>query len=238
MIELNNLSVWFGGVQALKSISVTLDAPLIGIIGPNGAGKTTLLNVLSGFVTPRTGTLRAFGSDIGTLAPHLRARWGLRRSFQRELVVEELSVLDNVRAMLDPLPGSRMEKRRQLDDVLDFTGLTAQTNILGAQLNGFERRRVELAKTLAGQPRIVLLDEPGGGLSGDEMAELQRIVLGIGPRFSATTLMIDHDVELIASTCTNTLVLDFGTLIAYGPTAQVLQDPRVKAAYLGDEELK
>ncbi|MGE8409439.1 MAG: ABC transporter ATP-binding protein [Pseudomonas sp.] len=237
MIELNDLSVWFGGVQALKNVSVSIDAPLVGIIGPNGAGKTTLLNVLSGFITPRTGSLHAFGTDLGALSPARRARWGLRRSFQRELVVEDLSVLDNIRAMLDPLPGSRTEKRSLIDDVLDFTGLTDMADTLGERLNGFERRRVELAKTLVGKPRLVLLDEPGGGLSGDEMAELQRIVLGIGPRFSATTLMIDHDVELIASTCSKTLVLDFGTLIAYGPTAQVLQDPRVKAAYLGDEEL-
>ncbi len=237
MIELNDLSVWFGGVQALKNVSVSIDAPLVGIIGPNGAGKTTLLNVLSGFITPRTGSLHAFGTDLGVLSPARRARWGLRRSFQRELVVEDLSVLDNIRAMLDPLPGSRAEKRSLIDDVLDFTRLTDMADTLGERLNGFERRRVELAKTLVGKPRLVLLDEPGGGLSGDEMAELQRIVLGIGPRFSATTLMIDHDVELIASTCSKTLVLDFGTLIAYGPTAQVLQDPRVKAAYLGDEEL-
>ncbi|MNP30038.1 Lipopolysaccharide export system ATP-binding protein LptB [compost metagenome] len=89
---------------------------------------------------------------------------------------------------------------------------------------------------MVGEPRVILLDEPGGGLSGEEMTELQRIVKGISERFSATTLMIDHDVDLIGSTCIDTLVLDFGNLIAYGPTAEVLNHPRVKAAYLGDEE--
>ncbi|MNF45966.1 Lipopolysaccharide export system ATP-binding protein LptB [compost metagenome] len=236
MIVLDNISVWFGGVQALNSITVNLSAPLVGIIGPNGAGKTTLLNTLSGFVKPRTGSIHAFGCNLGELEPHRRARWGLRRSFQREMVVEDLSVADNVRVILDTLPFSTAKKRDQLENALEFTNLTAMANTLGGKLNGFERRRVELAKTLVGEPRVILLDEPGGGLSGEEMTELQRIVKGISERFSATTLMIDHDVDLIGSTCIDTLVLDFGNLIAYGPTAEVLNHPRVKAAYLGDEE--
>ncbi|MDE2607095.1 MAG: ATP-binding cassette domain-containing protein [Burkholderiales bacterium] len=239
MIEIRDLSVSFGGVRALDSLTMTLQDPVVGIIGPNGAGKTTLLNVFSGFVTPSSGSLRAFGTELLAMRPHQRARWGLRRSFQAEQVVDDLSVWDNVRVVLDSAPrGAGGDTRTQVAAALEFVGLAHQARVMGAALNAYERRMVELAKTVVGAPKIVLLDEPGAGLRDDEAARLREIILGIHPRFGATVLLIDHDVELIVATCTSTVVLDFGQLLVVGPTADVLQDARVKAAYLGIEEVE
>jgi len=239
MIEIRDLSVSFGGVHALDSLTMTLKDPVVGIIGPNGAGKTTLLNVFSGFVTPSSGSLRAFGTELLAMWPHERARWGLRRSFQTEQVVDDLSVWDNVRVVLDSaprVPGT--DPRAQISTALEFVGLSRQAGVMGAALNAYERRMVELAKTVVGVPRVILLDEPGAGLRDDEAAMLREIILGIHPRFGATVLLIDHDVELIVATCASTVVLDFGQLLVVGPTADVLRDERVKAAYLGFEELE
>lgn len=237
MIEIRDLSVSFGGVRALDNLNVTLGDAIVGIIGPNGAGKTTLLNVFSGFVDPQRGSIRAFGADLLALPPHKRARWGLRRSFQTEQVVDDLSVADNVRVMLDALPhAARADKEGQIAQALDYTGLGAQAHAPGAALNAFQRRMLELAKTLVGAPKIVLLDEPGAGLRDEEVDALRDAILGIHARFGAMTLLIDHDVEMIAATCISTMVLDFGQLLAAGATAEVLRDERVKAAYLGLEE--
>ncbi|MCK9381385.1 MAG: ATP-binding cassette domain-containing protein [Sulfuritalea sp.] len=237
MIAIRDVSVSFGGVLALNNLTVNLADSVVGIIGPNGAGKTTLLNVFSGFVTPACGSIRAFDTDLLAMRPHQRARWGLRRSFQTEQVVDDLSVADNVRAMLDSLPvTSRSERERQIEKALTYVQLEGKADELGSALNTYQRRMVELAKTLVGSPRIVLLDEPGAGLREEEVDALRQTILGIGEQFGAMTLLIDHDVEMIAATCISTVVLDFGELLAFGPTAEILKDDRVKAAYLGIEE--
>ncbi len=236
MIEIRDLSVSFGGVRALSQLSVGLSDPIVGIIGPNGAGKTTLLNVFSGFVQPRSGSIHAFGTDLLAMAPHRRARWGLRRTFQTEQVVDDLTVADNVRAVLDGLPHPlRRDWQRQTAEALQFVGLADRADAPGASLNAFERRMTELAKALVGAPKVLLLDEPAAGLRDDEVDALRRAILGVHERFGATTLLIEHDVELIAATCASTVVLDFGELLAFGPTAEVLQSDRVKTAYLGVE---
>jgi branched-chain amino acid transport system ATP-binding protein len=237
MIEIDDISVSFGGVCALSNVSAVLRDPIVGIIGPNGAGKTTLLNVFSGFVAATSGTIRAFDSDLLAMAPHQRARWGLRRSFQTEQVVDDLSVAGNVRVMLDSLRYSRAERDGEVDRALDFVGLGDKRGELAQGLNAYERRMVELAKTFVGAPKLVLLDEPGAGLRAHEVAALRDVITGIHATFGAMTLLIDHDVDLIAATCVSALVLDFGQAIAFGPTADVLREPRVKAAYLGIEEV-
>ena len=237
MIEIQDISVSFGGVRALSNVSATLTDHIVGIIGPNGAGKTTLLNVFSGFVQAASGTIRAFDADILAMVPHKRARWGLRRSFQTEQVVDDLSVADNVRVMLDGLSYSAIEREKEVDRALAYVGLSDVRNESAQGLNAFQRRMVELAKTFVGAPKLVLLDEPAAGLRAHEGEALRDVILGINGAFGATTLLIDHDVELIAATCVSTLVLDFGELIAFGPTGQVLREPRVKAAYLGIEEV-
>ena len=235
MIALEGITVRFGGLVALDAISARFGAPVSGIIGPNGAGKTTTMNVISGFLTPKSGSVMVDSTDIVALAPHKRPRWGLRRSFQREQIAEDLSVRDNLLSLADNLPGSRAARRADVGSALEFVGIAALADRMGATLNTYERRLTDLARCLVGQPRLIMLDEPAGGLTVGESAHLGDVILRIRDFCQAQVLVIDHDVDLITRICAETLVLDFGRRIAFGPTAQVLADPAVKAAYLGVE---
>jgi ABC-type branched-subunit amino acid transport system ATPase component len=237
MISISNLSVEFGGIRPLNNLTVELAGEVVGVVGPNGASKTTLLNVLSGFVIPVSGSVSAFGQNLLAMPAHQRARWGLRRTFQTEQVVEDLSVWDNVAVMLDTARLSGRERSAQVQSAIDFVGLSGSEARLGQELNSYERRRVEIARAIVGEPRIILMDEPGAGLSRDESAELQSMINGFLKYCGAMVVLVDHDVSLIAATCVSTAVLDFGELIAHGPTALVLRDERVKAAYLGKAEV-
>lgn len=233
MIDISGLLVQFGGVKPINDLSATLAAPISGLIGPNGAGKTTLLNVLSGFVTPVTGQVSLDGTDLLRLNPLQRVRAGLRRSFQTEQVVEDLTVRDNLAAIADNvLPAG--ERAASIDAALAFTGLENAANSFGSALNLFQRRMVELGKCVVGQPKLVLLDEPAAGLTDEEGARLRERILRIPGEFGAQVLVIDHDVELIRAMCSETLVLDYGKRLALGPTEAVLADPDVRRAYLGE----
>jgi branched-chain amino acid transport system ATP-binding protein len=235
MIELEGITVRFGGLLALDGIDAAFAAPVSGIIGPNGAGKTTTMNVISGFLTPTAGSVMVDGIDLLALAPHRRPRWGLRRSFQREQIADDLTVRDNLLSLADNLPGSRAEHRIAVDRALDFVGISAMAQRPGATLNTYERRLTDLARCLVGQPRLIMLDEPAGGMTVEESEHLGDVILTIREFCKAQVLVIDHDVDLIARICAETLVLDFGRRIAFGATAAVLADPAVKAAYLGTE---
>ena len=236
MIEINDLTVRFGGVTPLDGVTLTFPGGTCGLIGPNGAGKTTFLNVLSGFVATHGGQVKVFGDDLLAMAPHRRAHWGLRRTFQTEQAIEALSVYDNV-AMVHEHSGLRRATRRQ--DVLgaiEFAGLRvdpkAQVGTLGAR----DRRLVEIARTVVGGPRIVLLDEPGAGLTEDETQQLGAMIQRIPEELGALVILVDHDMSLVSACCQVTAVLDFGRLIASGPTADVLRNSHVMRAYLGTEE--
>jgi branched-chain amino acid transport system ATP-binding protein len=233
MIEIDNVTVMFGGVRGLHALTATLPEPVTGLVGPNGAGKTTLINVLSGFIQPTIGTVRIDGEDLRRIAVHKRAAFGLRRTFQNEQVVENLSVANNVAAVLDNVPDGGQSRRKLIGDALDFVGLARKSHVLGKDLNAYERRMVEIARAVAGQPRLIMMDEPGAGLAQDESDSLRNIIRSIPEFCRAQVLLVDHDVDLIAATCVTTLVLDFGLRIAYGATADVLADPKVRAAYLG-----
>lgn len=237
MISISDLAVQFGGVRPINNLTVDLADNIVGIVGPNGAGKTTLLNVFSGFVTPVSGSVTAFGQDLLSMPAYQRARWGLRRTFQTEQVVEDLTVWDNVAVMLDTVRLSGRDRKAQVQSALDYVGLSGTETQLGQVLNAYERRLVEIARAIVGQPRIVLMDEPGAGLAQTETADLQAMINGLPQHCGAMVVLIDHDVSLIAATCTSTVVLDFGSLIAHGPTETVLRDERVKAAYLGTEDV-
>jgi len=237
MIAIRDITVTFGGVTALNALTVDLADPVVGIIGPNGAGKTTFLNVLSGFITPKTGTIDAFGTELLSLRPHQRSRWGLRRSFQKEQVVDELTVEENISVVLDNLSLSSGQYQNFLAAALDFAGLTPVRRERAAGLNAFQRRMTEIARCAAGQPRLLLLDEPGAGLSQNEVDVLRRTISDIHAFNGAMTLLIDHDVDLIQAVCSSTMVLDFGSLVTAGRTRDVLSDARVRAVYLGVEEL-
>lgn len=233
MIEIHDLCVEFGAVKAIDHLQATLHAPVCGLIGPNGAGKTTLVNALSGFARIAKGTIRINGMDLSPLSTAQRVRLGLRRSFQTEQVVEDLTVWANVLAILDHVPHKRSDVLAMVSAALEHVGLTELAAAPGRELNLFQRRMVEIAKSLVGQPQLILFDEPGAGLNEHESGILRKTIVAIPKRFGAQVLLIDHDVDLIAATCTQTLVMDFGRRIALGATREVLEDPVVRRAYLG-----
>ncbi|HXE16994.1 MAG TPA: ATP-binding cassette domain-containing protein [Stellaceae bacterium] len=233
MIKIESLTVQFGGVRPLDGLDGEFNAPICGLIGPNGAGKTTLLNVLSGFVSPVKGSVSLDGVPLRSLSPVGRVSIGLRRTFQQEQVVGELSARDNIQAIADHISGSRHAAREEIDRAMDFVGLTGRANVPGRLLNLYERRMIEIGKTLIGKPKAILLDEPGAGLNETETEGLRALLLRIPDTFGAQLILIDHDADLIASVCIETMVLDFGKLLAFGPTRAVLDDPVVRRAYLG-----
>lgn len=237
MINVSDITVRFGGVVALDAISADFTAPVSGVIGPNGAGKTTLMNVISGFVKTQSGMVGIDQTNILKMAPHKRANWGLRRSFQKEEIANDLTVFENVLVQCDHAKTTAKQKTEDVSAMLDFVGMGDAFHKTGQSLNSFERRLTDLAKCMVGSPKLVLLDEPAGGLSIDETEKLGNLITKIPQQTGAQVLVIDHDVDLIARVCTDTLVLDFGKRIAFGPTETVLSDPKVKAAYLGTEEV-
>jgi branched-chain amino acid transport system ATP-binding protein len=235
MIKIDALTVRFGGIKPLDALDAQFTAPICGLIGPNGAGKTTLLNVLSGFVTPVEGTIRLDEAALLGLSPRRRVSLGLRRTFQQELVVDELTAMDNIQAIADHVSADYASARREVASALDFVGLSSRSHVLGRHLNLYDRRMVEIAKTLIGRPKVILMDEPGAGLNEAETEQLRRLLVEIPSAFATQLVLIDHDADLIASVCIETLVLDFGKRLAMGPTRAVLDDPIVRRAYLGRE---
>ena len=233
MIDIRGLTVAFGPVTVIDGLDAVFDAPVCGLIGPNGAGKTTLVNVLSGFVPAKAGEVRINGTPLLGMNTARRVRLGLRRSFQTEQVVEDLSAWDNVQAMLDHVPHALADAQRQVHRALEHTGLLDCAATPGSELDLFRRRMVEVAKALVGKPRLILFDEPGAGLDERESRVLRDAIAAIPEQFGAQVVLIDHDVDLIANLCTQTLVLDFGKRLALGPTRAVLDDPAVQRAYLG-----
>jgi branched-chain amino acid transport system permease protein len=234
--HVQDVSVRFGGVLALDGATASFTQPISGIIGPNGAGKTTLMNVFSGFITPQGGRIVALGDDLARKSPHQRSQWGLRRSFQKEEISEDLSVFENIRVQIDADARSAEQKSQDVIRALEFVGLAHMADVPGAALNSFERRLTDVAKCVVGRPKLIMFDEPAGGLSRQETEHLGNLILRIYDHTGAQVLLIDHDVDLIERICAETLVLDFGKVIAFGPTTEVLNDSKVKAAYLGTLE--
>jgi ABC-type branched-subunit amino acid transport system ATPase component len=233
MIEIEALTVRFGGVVAIDNLTATLNAPITGLIGPNGAGKTTLLNALNGFVRPSAGRIRIAAHDVRTFALHRLMPFGIRRLFQRAVVIDNLTVWNNVAAVLDNLPGTRESRHAEIASRLEFVGLANEPHRAADTLNLYERRAVELARALVGQPKLVLMDEPAAGLNDRETERLRGLIMSVPDFCGARVLLVDHDVSLIAATCAETLVLNLGRKLAHGPTDAVLADPDVLAAYLG-----
>jgi branched-chain amino acid transport system ATP-binding protein len=236
MIEVDGLTVRFGGVIPIDGMTVTFPAGTCGLIGPNGAGKTTFFNVLSGFVRPAAGSVRAFGEDILAMADFRRARWGLRRTFQTEQAVENLSVFDNVLMVHENTSSDRSSRRANVHEALAFVGLEKVANHRVAVLGARERRLVEVARAVTGKPKVVLLDEPAAGLPDEETEHLGQVISSIPELIGALVILVDHDMSLVSACCQTTAVLDFGKLIASGPTAEVLRDEHVMRAYLGTAE--
>jgi branched-chain amino acid transport system ATP-binding protein len=236
VIVVKDLTVRFGGVTSLDKMTVTFESGTCGLIGPNGAGKTTFFNVLSGFVRPSAGTVTAFGDNLLSMVHYRRARWGVRRTFQTEQAIEELSVYDNV-AMVQEHAHAAGSRRDDVLSAISFVGLDIDPRTRVQSLGAGQRRLVEVARAVVGRPRLVLLDEPAAGLPDAETESLAEVIRQIPARTGALTILVDHDMSLVSACCDTTAVLDFGELIASGPTADVLRDERVVSAYLGTEEV-
>jgi branched-chain amino acid transport system ATP-binding protein len=237
MIDVEGLTVRFGGVTPIDEMTVTFPGGTCGLIGPNGAGKTTFFNVLSGFVKPAAGSIRAFGDDLLRIADFRRARWGLRRSFQQEQAIRGLSVFDNVAMVHEHSGQPRISRRQDVLDALAFVGLEVPPKEKAGVLGARDRRLLEVARATVGKPRVVLLDEPAAGLSDEETVHMGEVIAKVPEQFGgALVILVDHDMSLVSACCETTAVLDFGRLIASGPTADVLRNEHVIRAYLGTEE--
>ena len=236
MIEVNGLTVKFAGVTPIDDMSVTFPGGTCGLIGPNGAGKTTFFNVLSGFVTPSSGSITAFGENLLKMADYRRARWGLRRTFQTEMAIEKLSIFDNVAMIHEHSGAKRASRRADVLGAIDFVGLDASPRTRVGGLGARERRLVEVARAVVGKPKIVLLDEPAAGLPDEETGHLSQVIQKIPAYIGALVILVDHDMSLVSACCQTTAVIDFGRLIASGPTAEVLRNEHVMRAYLGTED--
>jgi branched-chain amino acid transport system ATP-binding protein len=237
VIEVSELTVRFGGVTSLNDVAVKFERGTCGLIGPNGAGKTTFFNVMSGFVKPASGSITVDGENLLRMPHYRRARWGLRRTFQTEQAIEELSVYDNVAMIHEHSKMSSGSRRQETLDAITFVGLNADPYARVGTLGAGERRLVEVARAVVGRPRVVLLDEPAAGLPDEETVRLRDVIRQIPEHTGALTILVDHDMSLVQACCETTAVLDFGKLIASGPTSEVLRDEQVVRAYLGTEEV-
>jgi branched-chain amino acid transport system ATP-binding protein len=245
-IEVHELSQRFGGVHALENVSLTVPAGQIrGIIGPNGAGKTTLLNVLSGLQAPSRGRVRCFGIDVSRWPPYRIAREaGIVRTFQTVRLFSTMDVFDNIlvaAAAQTPPPEERLLGRRKrargsalerTERVLARLDLDGVRHRRVTELAYGLRRKVELARALVMQPRIIVLDEPAAGLNGAERAELGHLLLEIREG-GLTVLLVEHQMDLVSAVCDELTVLDFGRVICDGPPERVVEDPGVLQAFLG-----
>jgi branched-chain amino acid transport system ATP-binding protein len=249
LVSVRNISVRFGGVVALDRVSFTIrTGELLGLIGPNGAGKTTLFNCFSRLYTPKEGDIIFDGRSILTLPPHRMAAIGIGRTFQNLALFRTMSVLDNIRVGSHRLGGSDFfsnalrlpwtgrEDRRLAQvaaELIDFLDLADVAQRRVSDLPFGVQKRVELARALAGQPKLLLLDEPAGGLNHDEVAELGRLIRRIRDERRITVLLVEHHMSLVMSICDRVVALDFGRKIAEGTPAEVQRNESVILAYLG-----
>lgn len=250
-LEVRGITVSFGGLKAVSDVS--LSAPrgrITGLIGPNGAGKTTTFNACTGLVRVDTGTVHLAGHDVTTAAPHKRAQLGLGRTFQRMALFNSLSVADNVALGREAglagskpwshLRATRAGRRltaRSTADALKLCGIEHLAAIRPPQLSTGQRRLVELARVLAGDFTILLLDEPSSGLDEAESAAFGDILLTMVREREVAILVVEHDMKFVAQTCDHVFMLDFGKPIFEGTTAEMAVSPIVKAAYLGSTDL-
>ena len=250
MLDVKNLSISVGGLKAVDDFSITIEkGQLYGLIGPNGAGKTTIFNLLTGVYKPDGGRILLDGKDItGHKAIQINQA-GIARTFQNIRLFKELSVLDNVKVGLhnhhkySTLSGilrlpSYYKVEKEMDErameLLKVFDLDKEFDYKASNLPYGKQRKLEIARALATEPKLLLLDEPAAGMNPNETAELMKTIRFVRDHFDMTVLLIEHDMKLVSGICERLTVLNFGHMLAEGPTSEVLSNPEVIKAYLGE----
>ncbi|MBC9927128.1 MULTISPECIES: ABC transporter ATP-binding protein [unclassified Leucobacter] len=251
LLQVSDLAVAFGGIKAVDGLSFSVrEGEIVSVIGPNGAGKTSAFNCISGFYRPNSGSVTFDGEPMTRKKPSYITKKGMARTFQNVRLFSDMSVLENVKtgmhatlgqnifdAMLQSPRYRRSEEQctRDAQGWLDFVGFRADDELLVTQLPYGEQRRVEIARALATQPRLLLLDEPGAGLNHNEKAELIDLIRKIRD-LGVSIVLIEHDMGLVMQISERIVVLNYGKEIADGTPEQIKNDPVVIAAYLGEED--
>ena len=250
MLEVTSLGISFGGLRAVDELSMKIEkGGLVGLIGPNGAGKTTVFNMLTGVYRPTDGGIRLDGQNLIGKKPHDICKLGVARTFQNIRLFSKLTVLDNVKTGLHNQVtytlaesllhiGSYRKKERAMDgramELLRVFGLEGVADYQAANLPYGKQRKLEIARALATDPKLLLLDEPAAGMNPNETGELMETIELVRKEFGVTVLLIEHDMKLVSGICEYLYVLNFGRLLAEGTPAEVLQNPEVVTAYLGE----
>ncbi|GIW32487.1 ABC transporter ATP-binding protein [Meiothermus ruber] len=244
LLEVHDLHLSFRGVKALAGVSFSVaEGDLFAVIGPNGAGKTSLLNVLSGLYRPQQGRVVFMGEDLAGQSPQQRVRKGLGRTFQNLELFRGMTVLDNVKlgaelavgGYTDLMPKAQIEWkiRHHAEEVLDYLHLSPYRHVPAGALPYGLQKRVEVARALAGRPRLLLLDEPMAGLSLEEKQDLARFLLDARREWGVTLVLVEHDLKAVLELSTGVLVMSYGEVLYQGAPAGVRENPRVAEAYLG-----
>ena len=250
MLEVSHLSISFGGLKAVNDLNIAIKkGQLYGLIGPNGAGKTTAFNLLTGVYKADTGSIILDGKNIVGMNTIAINKAGIARTFQNIRLFKELSVLDNVKVGLHNQMGYstiegilrlpryfKIEKKmnEKALELLDVMGLKDCAGFTAANLPYGKQRKLEIARALATNPKLLLLDEPAAGMNPNETEELMETIRSVRDKFDMTILLIEHDMRLVGGICEEITVLNFGQVLAQGVTSEVLNDPRVITAYLGE----
>ena len=250
MLEVNHLAIQFGGLRAVDGFNVSIEkGQLYGLIGQNGAGKTTIFNLLTGVYKPTEGIIKLDGQDITGKSTIEINKAGIARTFQNIRLFKEMTVLDNVKVGLhnhhsySTLTGIlRLPKYHKVEkemnekamEILKVFDLDKEAQTLAGNLPYGKQRKLEIARALATDPKLLLLDEPAAGMNPNETQELMDTIRFVQEHFDMTTLLIEHDMKLVGGICEELTVLNFGQVLAQGETSKVLKDPTVITAYLGE----